>query len=255
METLEGCVISADALHTQVLHTAIITAKGGDYVFGLKGNQSTLQQEAVLLFTPEKIEEIRKNHDHYFSVIEKAHSQAETREYFMISGETLPSMEDGKWVNLKSFMLVIKKCVNNRTGETSVEKRYYISSLEDVEMFATIIRSHWACEIHHFYLDTVFHQDMNQTTDENAFQNLATMKKMVLTLIRIYAVLLNISVNLARKRIGWNPETEIASLLSFYDEETLENALNASASAPEKPKRTRIKVKAYRAMKEAEQAQ
>jgi hypothetical protein len=96
---------------------------------------------------------------------------------------------------------------------------------------------------------------MNQTTDENAFQNLATMKKMVLTLIRIYAVLLNISVNLARKRIGWNPETEIASLLSFYDEETLEKALNASASAPEKPKRTRIKVKAYRAMKEEEQAQ
>ncbi len=38
---------------------------------------------------------------------------------------------------------------------------------------------------------------MNQTSDENAFQNLATMKKMVLTLIRIYAVLLNVSVNLA----------------------------------------------------------
>ena len=74
---------------------------------------------------------------------------------------------------------------------------------------------------------------------------------MTLTLIRIYSVLENLSVTLTRKRIGWDPETEIASLLSFYDEETLKNALEASASAPAKPKRSRIKVKAYRAQQEA----
>ncbi|MBR2768100.1 MAG: hypothetical protein IKD68_04135, partial [Solobacterium sp.] len=124
--------------------------------------------------------------------------------------------------------------------------------LEDVEMFATIIRQHWSTEIHHFYLDYVFHQDANQTTDENAFQNLAAIKKMTLALIRIYSVLENLSVNVTRKKLGWDPETEIAKLLSFYDEETLEKALNSPAALSEKTKRTRIKVQAYRRALESE---
>ena len=251
MESLEGVIVSGDALHTQIPHTVIITEKGGDYVFGLKGNQSALKNEVEFLFTEEKIKELKANPETSFSVTEKSHSQIEIREYLMITDTTLPSAENRKWANLNSYMLVIKTCTNTTTGETVTEKRYYIGSLKDIELFATIIRSHWGCEIHHFFLDYVYHQDFNQTVDENAFQNLAAVKKMTLTLIRIYSVLENLSVTLTRKRIGWDPETEIASILSFYDEETLKNALEASASAPAKPKRSRIKVKAYRAQLEA----
>ena len=119
-------------------------------------------------------------------------------------------------------------------------------------MFATIIRQHWAAEIHHFYLDYVFHQDANQTTDENVFRNLASIKKMTLALIRIYFVLENLSVDVSRKKPGWYPDNEIAKLLSFYDEETVEKALNSPAASSEKTKRTRIKVQAYRRALESE---
>ena len=243
MDSLKDVIISGDAMHTQAKHTEIITRKGGDYVFGLKGNQSDLKDNVELLFTDEKIAEIKKEGINYFRTSEKAHGQTETREYYMIDCTGMSFNESGKWKGLHSVMLVIKTCVNNTTNKESKERRYYISSLEDIEMFATIIRQHWSCEIQHFFQDYVFHQDMNQTVDENAFQNLACMKKMVLTLIRIYAVLQNLSVNLTRKKIGWDPEAEIAALLSFYDEETLEKALNASAKSPEKTKRSRIKVK------------
>ena len=251
-QTLEGVIISGDAMHTQVEHTRIIIRKGGNYVFGVKGNQSNLKEEVVLLFNDEKIKELKMNSDLYFRVCEKAHSQIETREYLMIKDTELPSAVNGGWSGLKAYMLVIKTCENCITGETTTEKRYYISSLEDVEMFATIIRQHWSTEIHHFYLDYIFHQDANQTTDENAFQNLAAIKKMTLALIRIYSVLENLSVNVTRKKLGWDPETEIAKLLSFYDEETLEKALNSPAALSEKTKRTQIKVQAYRRALESE---
>ena len=115
-------------------------------------------------------------------------------------------------------------------------------------MAATIVRAHWSIEVMHFYQDTVFHQDNNQTADPEAGQNLATLKKMCLPLIKIFAVLRDTSVALTRKALGWAPEELIPELLSFYDEETLPVVLN-SPFKKKKP-RSRIKVRAYLKMKE-----
>ncbi len=43
---LKGCVVTADALHCHRTMAAAITARGGDYVLAVKGNQSKLAHDA-----------------------------------------------------------------------------------------------------------------------------------------------------------------------------------------------------------------
>lgn len=241
-ENMDGFIFSGDALHTQWKHTEIITRKGGDYVFGLKGNQSQLKEETELLFTDKYMKKLKKSEDTYFSTTDKDHNQSERREYYLSTeaGE-LPAVKNGKWCGLRSVLCVVKTIQSLVTGEVSVETRYYISSLTDIEEIASIVRAHWAVEIQHFYLDFVFHQDDNHTVDENAFQNFAAMNKICLTLIRIHAALTGNSVAQTRKSAGWASEETIAEMLNFYDEETLRKAMEAPLV--KKLPRTRYKVK------------
>lgn len=249
MDTLEGTVISGDAMHTQTKHTEIIINKGGDYVFGLKGNQSSLKNDAGLLFTDDYRAGLEKDENTYFQTCEKEHNHIETRKYYLSTevGE-LPSVQEGSWKELRSILCVEKTIEDLVSGEVSTETRYYISSLTDIEIVASVVRAHWGVEILHFYQDVVFHQDANQTTDNNAFQNLATIIKMCVTLTKIFAVICDQSVTLTRKALAWDPEGMIPQLLSFYDEDNIPIVLNAPFK--EKAPRSRVKVKKYREQKQ-----
>lgn len=76
---LKGCIVTFDALHTQKDTVSIICGAGGDYVGGLKGNQSGLLADAKLAFNNECIENLKKSGLHYLKQIEKSHGQLETR--------------------------------------------------------------------------------------------------------------------------------------------------------------------------------
>jgi predicted transposase YbfD/YdcC len=45
---ITGCVITADAMHTQTKTANLIVNQGGHYVLGLKGNQSNLHDDVAL---------------------------------------------------------------------------------------------------------------------------------------------------------------------------------------------------------------
>lgn len=247
-DMIKGSIFTADSLHTQYPTVQLIRQNGGDYVFGLKGNQSSLKNDVERVFTEEKKAELRKYSNRFFAAVEIAHNQIEIREYYMFTDvDELPANQPKeKWLGLAAVMAVDKKCISLVTDEISSETRYYISSLNEIELFASCIRLHWGVEEQHFFQDTVFHQDDNQTVDENSFQNLAEIKRMCLTLLKIYAVLEGTSVSQTRKNIGWNPETHLPRLLGFYDAETLEKALTAGQTAPkEKPKKKNIKYQTY----------
>lgn len=47
---LEGRVVTADALHTSAENAARVLARGGDYLFVVKGNQKALRDDLALLF-------------------------------------------------------------------------------------------------------------------------------------------------------------------------------------------------------------
>ena len=72
------------------------------------------------------------------------------------------------------------------SGKKTKERRYYVSSLTDIQTCADTIRSHWSIENQlHWHLDVSFSEDNNTTMDTNAFNNLSIMNKMALSLLKL----------------------------------------------------------------------
>ena len=71
-------------------------------------------------------------------------------------------------------------------GKITHENRFYISNLEATpEQFNRMVRNHWQIENNlHWILDVVFKEDIQRTKKENAPDNLSTLRKMALQLLK-----------------------------------------------------------------------
>lgn len=228
-KSLKNCLVTFDALHTQKVTWKLIQSKGGDSIGGLKGNQSGLLEDVSLCFDEDTLKEIKKEKKDYLKKVEKAHSQVETREYYRLDAYE-DAERDKQWGTIRSFVCLIKTIQpTNPSKSTTVETRYYITTLTDVAECAEGIRAHWQCETGHWFLDTVFREDYNTTMDVNAYQNLSLMIKMVLFLLKLLKVLpqyKKASLNSIRKALSWNKEEVTAKLFSLLDKKTIEETLS-----------------------------
>ena len=78
---IKGKTITADALHCQKDTCRMIIAKGGNYIFGLKGNQGTLHEQAeAFINNPENAERIEV----FELPAEKHNGRTETRIFYRI---------------------------------------------------------------------------------------------------------------------------------------------------------------------------
>ena len=229
---LRDCVVTADALHTQKATCEIIMHQGGNYVLGLKGNHSSLLEEAALCFTEEEMAKARKSKGKksplYMEESEKNHNQIEKRRYYMVKAYHEPRSQDDNWAGLRSYIRVEKETENLVTGIKHTEIRYYISSLSDLALCAGMIRGHWGVENGlHWQLDYTFHFDENSTMDKTAYANLGLIKKMSLTLLKLFQPLLagHRSLRVLRKMLAWEPETFLPLIFHSVSKESIHHAL------------------------------
>lgn len=239
-KSLKGILVTFDALHTQKKTWKLILSKKGECIGGLKGNQSGLLEEVSQCFDQETLDQIKKEKNDYLKTTEKAHSQIETREYYRIDAYEDKEREK-QWGRIASFLCVIKTTLpTDPSKKTGQEKRYYISTLEDVADIAEGIRSHWRCESGHWCLDVVFREDDNTTMNVNAYQNLSLMIKMALHLLKLLRVLpkyKKCSLETIRKIIGWNNEDTLKDLFMLMDRKTIAETLgNVKMTAADKKK-------------------
>ena len=68
---------------------------------------------------------------------------------------------------------MVKKTII-KNGKTTIEMRYYISSLElNILEFSRAIRNHWSVENKlHWHLDFTFREDNNTTVNKNALMKI-----------------------------------------------------------------------------------
>lgn len=223
--TLKGCIVTFDAMHMQRDTIGIIKNAKGEYVGGLKGNQSGLQEEAAAYFNEPDLLEHYKNKGDYYMTQEKAHSQIETREFYLVRPMKRKIIKD--WKGLKAFVCYIKRTVSTINGKEKIEIRYYAASVEDVELCAKAIRGHWSVEnLLHWHLDVSLNEDDNTTMDKAAFNNYSLLNKMVLSLYKLAKPILGApSIRSLRKMFGWGYEESITAVLSSFDEDTLAKAM------------------------------
>ena len=232
MMNLKKSIVTADAMHTQKRTCALICKQKGQYVLGLKGNQGGLLEEASLCFTESAKKAARKTENgkkpRYLKTKEKAHSQIETRHFYMVKAYHEPANKYDVWEGLKTFIMLEKEVENLITGEKKAEVRYYIASIDDLMLCAQLIRDHWGVENGlHWHLDYTFRLDENTTMDKNSYTNLGLIKKMTLTLLKLFQPLFQgkISLRVLRKSVGWETEKLIVLLFANLSRENIRAVL------------------------------
>lgn len=90
-----------------------------------------------------------------------------------------------KWKDLKSLVEVTSR--RTIKGKTTEERRFYISNLElTPEQAGEIVRSHWTIENRlHWNMDVNFCEDASLAATGNTAENLAALKRLASTIIRI----------------------------------------------------------------------
>lgn len=104
---LRNCIVTFDALHMQKKTVAIIADSKGNYLGGLKGNQSYLLEEAATYFNEQELLDHYKSKGQYFSTMEKAHGQIEKREYYLYYA--MKRKVTKEWEKLKCYICFIKE--------------------------------------------------------------------------------------------------------------------------------------------------
>lgn len=179
---LENCTVTIDAMGCQVKIAKKIRKKKAHYVLALKGNQGTTADEVIKYF--EFAEGCKyldipvKRH----TTLEKGHGRIERREYIVLTDlSDIPSAK--KWPDIAAVVMV--RSHRTYRGKTSIEVRYYIASLTDEVEIAKAIRAHWGVENKlHWSLDMIFNEDRKRDRKDNAGENMATLRRFALTLLR-----------------------------------------------------------------------
>jgi predicted transposase YbfD/YdcC len=192
---LEGKIVSIDAMGCQKEIAEAIREKKGDYILAVKGNHPYLYDEVRSSFSLLKSTE-------FSSPTEADHGRIEIRKYHLINNlKHISRIEE--WKDLKSIIMVESERIIKKTGETKCEKRYFISSLNDIEKVATGIRSHWGIENKlHWVLDVVMNEDKSAKRKNHVPQNFSMVNKLALNLLRKDER--KISLRRKRKIAGWD---------------------------------------------------
>ena len=180
---LSGCIVTIDAIGCQKEIVKLITEQDADYIISLKKNQSQLYKNVEQLFKEAIRTQFKGIEYSEYYTKEQNHGRKEIRHYLMLSDIDERVDTTQKWSKLKSIGLV--ESVRTLDGKTTVETRYYISSLpNNAELFGQSVRSHWGIENSlHWILDVALNEDNCRIRKDNAPENFALMRRLGVNLL------------------------------------------------------------------------
>lgn len=211
---LEGCIVTIDAMGCQTEIVEEIINQGADYVISLKGNQGNLHEDIKdYLDWAERIKFKEIKYDYFETGLEKDHGRIEQRRCWVTEEIEWIESKD-KWKNLKSIVMVEaeREVIG---GKTSIERRYFISSLEaNAELALKCVRGHWGIENQlHWCLDIGFREDNNRVREAKSAENLTTLRHIGINLLKQEKSSKR-GIEGKRKKAGWD-ESYLLKVLQF----------------------------------------
>ncbi len=180
---LSGCIITIDAMGTQKKIAKTIIDSNCDYILALKENHKTLYENTVRFF--DQMDSMKKEgycFDEH-KTVDGGHGRIETRRN--VTTCDIDWLDDkGNWPGLKSLGMV--ESTREVNGKVSVERRYYISSLDcAAQVFGDSVRSHWGIENSlHWVLDIAFREDESRIRKGFGPENFAAIRHIALNLLK-----------------------------------------------------------------------
>lgn len=173
---IKGCIVTIDAMGCQKEIATQVIAKDADYLFGLKGNQSSTLGAVEMHF------DTTKSEPESITTTDADHGRIETRNYQVVKASDIPELAG--WPGCKSAAVVTS--TREIGDQKSTESRYYISSLlPNAETIAKAIRGHWGIENSlHWVLDVEFDEDRSRVRKGESPENLAIVRHVAINLLK-----------------------------------------------------------------------
>jgi predicted transposase YbfD/YdcC len=210
MLSIEGAIVTIDAMGCQRDIAQKILGKKADYVLALKGNQGSLCEDVEVFVAEQKAKGFKDTTVSRHETVDGDHGRIETRTTTVIH-DVAWLQERHNWPGLQGVVIVDSR--REICNKIEQETRLYITSLVLLAcQLGPIIRSHWAIENSlHWVMDMVFRDDECRVRKEHAPANFTTIKHMAHNLIRKAPG--KDSLRLKRKVAAWDDDY-LASLIA-----------------------------------------
>jgi predicted transposase YbfD/YdcC len=194
--SLDGCIVTADALHCHRAMASAVLERGGAYVLALKENQSSLFAAVRRRFA-------RRGQRSVAARLEAStHDRRERRQATVIRDTTLAAEFDFPGIAAVA-RITSRRRVHNGRAEPPLVRYFLLSRYFPARRLLCIQRSHWTVENQlHWVLDVVLDEDSSRTRKDHAPENLAILRGFALNILRSHPS--TTPVRRKIKRAGWD---------------------------------------------------
>lgn len=210
MMSIEGAVVTIDAMGCQRDIAKKVIDKKADYILALKGNQGSLRRDIELFVAEQKANGFGDTTVSRDQTVDGDHGRIETRTTTVIH-DVAWLQERHDWPGLAAVVVI--DSIREIDGKAETETRLYITSLLlSATQIGLMVRDHWAIENSlHWVMDMIFRDDECRVRTDHAPANFTTIKHMAHNLLRKAPG--KDSLRLRRKVAAWD-DNFLASLIA-----------------------------------------
>jgi predicted transposase YbfD/YdcC len=196
MLSLEGCIVTTDALHCSRPFATAVLARKADYALALKKNQGKLFDAVARRFA-------RGGKRSVASRIEPpTHDRYEARRATVLRDTSVGLANRFPGVAAVA-RITSRRRARGKRAEKPVVRYFLLSKYIPAKRLLHTVRSHWGIENRlHWVLDVVLAEDANRSRKDNAPENLAILRRLALNIVRNHPA--RTSMRQKIKRAGWD---------------------------------------------------
>jgi predicted transposase YbfD/YdcC len=194
--SLEGCIVTADALHCSRAFASAVLQRGGDYALVVKANRGPLFKAVTQQFARSGERSSAEQ------ILPSSHDRHEARCATVMRNTTFAARHNFPGV-VAVGRLTSRRRLRGKSADTPVVRYYLLSKYISPKRLLYIARSHWGIENQlHWVLDVHFAEDGNRARKDNAPENLAALRRLALNILRTHPD--TASIRRKIKRAGWD---------------------------------------------------
>jgi predicted transposase YbfD/YdcC len=178
--SLEGCIVTADALHCHRAFAAGVRERGGHYVLAIKANRGRLFRAVAQQFARSGTRSIAEQID------PSTHDRHEARRATVMRNTVLATRYGFPGAAAVG-RITSRRRLRGKPADAPVVRFYLLSKYMSPKRLLQITRSHWGIENRlHWVLDVHFAEDSNRARMDNAPENLAILRRLALNILRAH---------------------------------------------------------------------